>query len=156
MKKIITRLTITSLLFLSISCTSDDSTPTPPEPPKPTTTELLIGKWKIQEEGELVNGVKEVYEMDACSTKDTYEFTQNFKYINEYHETEVNKDCSAHIESAAWSLKDDTSLLLTYTSVEIPTLTETADVKIVRLTTTELQMEYKEEEGIIYYLHLKK
>ncbi len=154
MRKIITALTFTSLLFLAIGCSSDDSS-TPP-PPEPTTQELLIGKWNIQEEGEITSGIKKAYVMDECSAKDTYDFTKDFQYINEYHEKQQNQDCTTHIEDGTWVLKDEKSLLLTFTSTEIPTITETADVKIVLLTATELQLEYKEEDNNTYYLHLKK
>lgn len=159
MKKIITSLTFTSLLFLAIGCSSDDSStpPPPPPPPEPTTQELLIGKWNIQEEGEIINGIKKAYEMDDCSAKDTYDFTKDFQYINEYHEKQQNQDCTTHNEQGTWLLKNEKSLLLTFSSQEIPTITETADVKIVLITATELQLEYKEEEdNNTYYLHLKK
>ncbi|MBW3519798.1 lipocalin family protein [Flavobacterium sp. NKUCC04_CG] len=156
MRKIITALTFTGLLFLAIGCSSDDSsTLPPPPPPEPTTQELLIGKWNIQEEGEVVNGVKKAFEMDACSTKDTYEFTKDLKYINEYHETTVNNDCSTQIDDATWVLKDDQSLLLTFIADVLPLTTITADLKITRLTTTELHLEHI-EDGETYYLLLKK
>lgn len=155
MRKIITALTFTSLLFLAIGCSSDDSS-TPPPPPEPTTQELLIGKWKVQEEGEIENGVKKAYELNECSVKDTYDFTKDFKYINDYYEKQQNQDCTTHVEEATWLLKDEKSLVLTFSSKEIPTLIETEDVKIVRLTATELQLEHIEKDNITYYLHLKK
>lgn len=85
-----------------------------------------------------------------------YAFTKDFKYINKYHEKKQNQDCTYHIEEATWILKDDKELLLTFTSEEIPTNTIRAGITIIRLSARELQMEYKQEDNTIPYIHLKK
>ncbi len=78
--KIFLAFAIFGLLFITTGCSSDHSVPLTPHQ-EPTTKELLIGTWKVKEEGSIINGIKQIHELTECITKDTYTYNKNLKFI---------------------------------------------------------------------------
>ncbi len=163
MKKIITALTITGLLFLSISCSSDDNTPVPPVPPippVPTFTELLVGKWKVQESGEYIDGKMVPETIDDCEAKGSIEFLADFNFLDISFEEYPAGSCTSHTYKGTWSIQDD-NITSTYIFENDPPKEEDIDtMKIIKLTATELHVESKGEytengETITYHSYGK-